>query len=439
MKKVYMAVLGLMAGFSGYSQTAPVATQALAPEPVAPAPVKDWNFNFYGYVKTDFIYDTRKMACAREYLVDFYPLDVVLDKNGNDINAVHQSNYLSVNTRTGIKIGGPEVWGAKTLAVIETDFYGNIEGASIGMLRLRHAYANFDWGQTAVTVGQTWYPQYVPEVAPEVAAFNGGLPFNPFGWATQFKIKQMLSDALSFSFIAYKEREFAAPGPGAANAATINSALPSLHGQFQYRTKNVILGAGAEYKSLQPLTVSNNQKTSEKINSTSFLAYGKYMNDKISVKAYGITGGNMYNFVTIGGYSGRTIDNGIETYTASKTSAAWMEISKVDKRIAPGLFIGYVKNNGGSFDATTADPTKITYANYIRGINSGATNSTRVVDDIWRVSGRVDLKHKKFRVTPELEYTAATWGDLSKSTAAATTNLTDVANMRFLLSCVYNF
>ncbi|HSD08437.1 MAG TPA: hypothetical protein VLC96_14395, partial [Flavobacterium sp.] len=98
MKKVYMAVLGLMAGFSGYSQTAPVATQALAPEPVAPAPVKDWNFNFYGYVKTDFIYDTRKMACAREYLVDFYPLDVVLDKNGNDINAVHQSNYLSVNT-----------------------------------------------------------------------------------------------------------------------------------------------------------------------------------------------------------------------------------------------------------------------------------------------------------------------------------------------------
>jgi hypothetical protein len=33
---------------------------------------------------------------------------------------------------------------------------------------------------------------------------------------------------------------------------------------------------------------------------------------------------------------------------------------------------------------------------------------------IFESSGRVDFKQNKFRITPEIEYTGATWGDLKK-------------------------
>jgi hypothetical protein len=67
-------------------------------------------------------------------------------------------------------------------------------------------------------------------------------------------------------------------------------------------------------------------------------------------------------------------------------------------------------------------------------------SGTRVVDNVMRVSGRVDFKQNKFRVTPEIEYTKATWGDLSsKANGEADTNAKDVSNIRFMVSCVYSF
>lgn len=72
--------------------------------------------------------------------------------------------------------------------------------------------------------------------------------------------------------------------------------------------------------------------------------------------------------------------------------------------------------------------------NYIRG-----ASGNRIVDNVWRASGRVDFKKNKFRVTPELEYTAATWGDINKNNATAGANKTEVGNFRTMLSCAYSF
>jgi hypothetical protein len=69
----------------------------------------------------------------------------------------------------------------------------------------------------------------------------------------------------------------------------------------------------------------------------------------------------------------------------------------------------------------------------------GAT-ATRVIDQVMRVSGRVDFKHNKFRITPEVEYTAATWGDLNTNgNATADLNARDVSNVRVMVSCAYTF
>jgi len=423
MKKVLLLAF-VACSFYGTAQTATTA----APTSAAPAE-KEWDVSLYGFIRTDYIWDSRKSAQVREYNLNLYPLDEALDANGTDLNGVGASNFLSVVSRLGVKVKGPNVWGAKMSGTLEGDFFGNTEGtpSSIGLLRLRHAFVTMDWSKTTLTMGQTWYPTFIPEVFPGVANFSTGIMFNPFGWASQVRLKQNLSKEFSVAVTAYKEREFAtAAATGATqNSASINSALPTLHGQFQYKNKNWIAGVGAEYKSLQPLTVSGGKATTEKVTSTSFMGYLKYSNDKFSVKAYGITGGNMYSLVMLGGFAGYTVPGEVEKYEASKTTSYWIDIASNGKKIAPGFFFGKSTNDGTGKDGATAF--------YMRGISG-----SRGVDNVWRASARVDFKQNKFRVTPELEYTKATWGDV-KSNGSIDGNLKEVGNFRVMVSCAYSF
>jgi hypothetical protein len=387
---------------------------------------KEWDVNFYGFIRTDYIWDTRKSAQVRESNLNLYPSDEVLDTNGKDINKAGASNFLSVVSRLGVKVKGPNVWGAKTTGTLEGDFFGNTE-SSIGLFRIRHAHVNLDWSKTSLVLGQTWYPSFIPEVFPGVANFNTGILFNPFGWASQIRVKQNFSKEFSFALTAYKEREFTTPtvATGTQNSASINSSLPTFHGQFQFKNKNWIAGVGAEYKSLQPLTVSNNLVSKEKAKSTSVMGYFKYSDDKFYFKAYGISGGNLNNMVMLGGIAGYTTIGQVEKYEVTKTSAFWVELASNNKKTAPGLFFGYTKNHGTGVDGATAF--------YTRG-----NTVTRGIDNVWRASGRVDFKQNKFRITPEIEYTKATWGDL-KSDFTVQNNEKKLGNLRAMVSCAYSF
>lgn len=437
MKKIIMLSFAAFS-FIGNAQT----TTTVAPAaPAAPAE-KEWDVSLYGFIRTDYIWDTRKSAQVRELNLNLYPNDEVkLATDGDkDQNAVGQSNFLSVVSRLGTKVKGPSVWGAKMSGTLEGDFFGNTESAAstasptavntIGLFRLRHAYVNMDWSKTSLTLGQTWYPAFVPEVFPGVANFSTGILFNPFGWASQVKFKQNFTKEVSFAVTAYKEREFATNSATGAtqNSSTINSSLPTLNGHFQFKNANWIAGLQAEYKSTQPLTVSNGKMSTEKVNSTALIGYAKYSNDKFSVKAYGITGGNLSSYVMLGGYAGYTASaTEVEKYEAIKTTAFWLDIASNGKKVAPGLFFGMTQNNGTGKDGATAF--------YGRGVSTG-----RTIDKVMRVSGRVDFKQNKFRVSPEIEYTGATWADQSaKKDGTADLNAKDVSNMRFMISCAYSF
>lgn len=233
--------------------------EALEAEKAKP---KEWDASLYGWVRTEYNFDSRQSAYSREMQLNLYPLDEKLDANGKDINAADGSNFLAITSRVGIRFKGPDVWGAKASGNIEADFFGNTElnkssggSGSIGLMRLRHATATLAWPKTAVTFGQTWYPSVIADVFPGVANFNSGIIFNPFGWAGQVKVAQKLTPELTLTFVAYKDREFqTASATGASvNSATFNSSMPTIHGQLQYKTKTVTAGAGAEYQSLQPV------------------------------------------------------------------------------------------------------------------------------------------------------------------------------------------
>lgn len=394
---------------------------------------KDWDVSLYGWVRTEYNFDSRQSAYSREYNLNLFPLDEKLDANGKDINDAGASNFLAITTRVGLKFKGPDVWGAKATGNIEADFFGNTElnkssagTGSTGLLRLRHATATLSWPKTALTFGQTWYPTFVPEVFPGVANFNTGILFNPFGWAGQVKLTQKITPELSFSAIAYKDREFqTANAAGASkNSATFNSSVPTFHGQLQFKNKSIVAGAGAEYQSLKPVIESGGLVSDEKVNSEMFFGYFKYANEKVIAKLYGITGGNLHHLVMIGGFAGYENPNGIESYEPTKTSAFWVDLASANPKIAPGVFFGYTKNSG----------VEAGYKNlYARGVSG-----TRILDQVWRASARVDFKQNKFAITPELEYTAAKWGDIGLD-ATATNNMKDVGNLRAMVRVMYSF
>lgn len=397
------------------------------------AKAKEWDISLYGWVRSDYIFDSRQSAYVREYNLNLYPLDEKLDANGDDINAAGGSNFLSITSRVGVKFRGPNVWGAKASGFIEGDFFGNTElnktssgSGSIGLFRLRHAVATLEWEKTAVSFGQSWYPSFIPEVYPGVANFNTGILFNPFGWAGQVKITQKLTPELSVTAVAYKDREFqTASAAGASpNSATFNSSIPTLHAQLQYKNKNIVAGIAAEYQSLKPVIESKALVSEEKVNSANYLAYFKYSNDKIIAKAYGITGGNLNHFVMLGGFAGYTEANSQESYKPTKTTAAWIDIASANAKIAPGVFFGYTKNGGVDENFKTL---------YIRG-NSG----NRIVGEIWRASARVEFKQNKFNIAPELEYTAAKWGD-TNAKGQAENNIKNVGNFRGMVRVMYSF
>ena len=126
----------------------------------------------------------------------------------------------------------------------------------------------------------------------------------------------------------------------------------------------------------------------------------------------------------IGGFAGYDNKNGLESYQPTKTSAFWLDLASANTKIAPGLFVGYTKNSG--VDAGFKNL-------YMRGLSG-----TRILDDVWRASARVDFKQNKFSITPEFEYTIAKWGNLN-TTAEAENNTKSLGNFRGMVRVMYTF
>ena len=97
MKKL-LTLCCFAATYLGFSQTTP------APAATTASPEKEWDVSWYGFIRTDYIWDTRKSAQVREYNLNLYPLDEVLDVNGADLNDTGASNFLSVVSRLGTKV-----------------------------------------------------------------------------------------------------------------------------------------------------------------------------------------------------------------------------------------------------------------------------------------------------------------------------------------------
>lgn len=382
---------------------------------------KDIGIKFNGFIKSDYWFDSRKTAGAREDLFALYPLGESLDKNGKDINDKASFNFSAITTRLTGNISGPDAFGAKTSGVLEADFSG-VTNDGINTFRLRHAYFKLNWEKQEILMGQFWHPMFVTEVFPSVISLNTGAPFQPFN-RNPLIMWTYKMNKLYFKTSAIAQRDYSNDGPLGKNGMYMrNSLSPDFNFQIQYKSEKQVAGVGVDYKILMPKTVTDsNTVTNETFSSWSALCYYKFTQNKFTVKLKGIYGQNMTDLSLMGGYAVKSIDTltGAETYTPTQNLTSWINFL-YGKKIQAGLFCGFTRNLG------TVDENIGKY--YALGSN---------IDMVYRVAPSISFISEKVQFSLETEYTTAYYGN--PDSHGIPQNANPFSNLRILFTGFYFF
>ena len=381
----------------------------------------EFGIKFKGFVKTDVMFDTRQTISIREGHFLLYPQPEIPDPNNEDVNKKTSLNMLSIQSRLTGTITGPRAFGAKTSGVLEGAFFGHSE-ADVNAFRLRHAFLKLDWENSSLLIGQYWNPMFITEVFPGTISFNTGVPFQPFSRNPQIRFTQKFEN-VDISFTASSQRDFTSTGPqGASSVYLRNSSIPMLDVNLKYQSQSFLIGAGGGVKSLVPQIVTDKGiSTDEKINSISAMGFLKVSSGDFTIKAEGVYGENMTDFVMLGGYavSAKDAATGLEKYTAIKTLSAWTDLS-YGGNVQFGLFAGYTKNLGAN-DVIVGNV-------YARGSN---------IDKVIRVSPRIIFKAGATQLAGEVEMTTASYG--TPDSKGKVQNTKDVTNIRLLIAAYLFF
>ena len=382
---------------------------------------KKFGIKFGGFIKSDFWWDSRKVAGAREDLFALYPQNSLLDAEKFDINDKPSFNFSAVTSRISGKISGPNAFGAKTSGVIEADFSGQ-SNADINGFRLRLAIAKLSWEKSELLFGQFWHPTFTTECFPTVISLNTGAPFNPFIRNTQVRFTYNFGKVKLISAL-LSQRDYTNSGPfGRSSMYHRNAVIPNAHIQLQYKSDNHVFGAGGDYKFIKPLIqTDSNYTTDEMLGTYMFLAYYKYHNSKLTFKTKFLYGQNMTEHLLLGGYAVRTRDSLTlkETYTPTNHYSVWANVI-YGKKIKFGLFGGYTKALG------TCNENIGVY--YSRGSD---------IDYVYRLAPSISFVSNKMQLSTELEYTVAAYG--MTDTKGDIPSSEEIGNIRLLFTVFYFF
>ncbi len=393
--------------------------------------VKGIHMDFTGFVRNDFIFDSRRNLGACDDLFELYPLRPLLDNNSDDLNAVSSAKFLNTFSRLGSRFTGLEIGRAKISGYIEFDFTGSTMTPT---LRLRHANTQIEWPTSKLLIGRTWHPMFIEKVYPATLNENTGLPFQVFNRSPQVRFTHTLTKGLDMILGAVYQYDYSNMGPsGKTYQYQRDGLVPDLSGQLQFYNENWILGAAIDFKSIQPKTSTTGTngtfKTSEKLNTVSALAYLKYINDKFVFMAKSMYGQNVCEHVLPSGYYVASVDlmTGAETYTPLSSVYNWVNFT-YGKALKFGMYIGYLKNLGTLKNPMTDSPFYgMTYA-------SG-------IDMIYKISPQLIYNYKNFMLGIELSLTTVAYGspDYSNKAKVVVNKDDQVSNFRNMISVAYYF
>ncbi len=384
----------------------------------------------YGYISYEIIYDTYRSLDSRDGELYFFPLKPNFDIHGNDINKRNKLNMLSVQSRFGANITGPDVFGARASGRIEADFFGTHQDY-VRMLRLRLAFITLQWEQTQLLMGNTFHPMFVLECFPATVSFAAAVPFHPLNRSPQIRLTHKLNENFtgSLSFLIHGYHLSAGP-----RHQQRNSGLPDSQLQLKYSANGLLLGATAGYKFLSPRDVTGGgEATTKTVGSYNLQAFSRIDTRPVTFKFEAIYGENLSNFIMIGGYGARGVDtpenpfdwNSDYEYANLKTLSLWTDIHSNHQVVQWGIFAGYTENLGSD------DP-------FLTVPGAGLQRFTDL-HYLFRISPRITWFSNNFSFGAEFSYYSAVYAEEFDMYRKPLSSMDAAINNHIILFAKYTF
>ena len=403
------------------------------------------SIKFYGFIRNYACFDTRESMTSNSEQFYYMPKDEKLDANGDDINAQPNMMLLSITTRLGLNITGPEFLGAKTSAKIEADFAGF--GSSNTVLRIRQAYAKMDWTEHSVLLGQAWHPM-MGDMMPDVFSLETGAPFTPFSRTPQLRYDYK-NQGFTLTATALYQFQYTSYGPdGASFNYARNAIVPELYFQAMYKNGGFQIGAGVDLLTLKPrqtmeigkVDADNNpildkdgkqametfkckEDLAVSISPTLFASYKK---GNWGIKGRFTYAQNAAHLSMISGYGiTKTKENGEQEYSSINSVSGWLDVT-YKQPLKKGYltfccFAGFTKNLGCNDNFTGAI--------YMRGEKN--------MDNMWRIAPSVLYTHNAMQIGIEYNPTTVAYGKADSQYKISDTH--NVTNHRICAMLKYNF
>ena len=417
-----------------------------------------FSFKFYGFVRNYACYDTRESLTSNSEQFYYMPKNEKLDADGNDLNAQPNMMLLSITTRLGLNITGPEFLGAKTSAKIEADFAGF--GTSNTVLRIRQAYAKMDWEHNKLLVGQAWHPR-MGDMMPDVFSLETGAPFTPFSRTPQLRY-DYVNKGVTLTATALYQFQYTSYGPdGASFNYARNAVVPEVYLQAMYKNGGFQIGAGVDMLTIKPrqsyswnvteyspvldgngnptfdangnpITVGNQVTKTFKCNEAPVVSFtptlfASYKADRWGIKGRVTYAQNAAHLSMISGYGVTAIrENGEQEYGTINSIGGWIDAT-YKQPLKKGYlqfccFAGYTKNLG-------CEKNIIGDMIYMRGEKN--------MDYMWRVAPSILYTHNAMQIG--VEYNPTTVGYVKNDGDYKMYNPRPVTNHRICAMLKYNF
>ncbi len=385
----------------------------------------------YGYVSNELIYDSYKSVDSRDGELYFYPVKRIKDKEGKDINSRTYLQLISLQSRFGFNITGPDLGAAKTSAQLEGDFYGTSD-AYVNLLRLRLAFMKISWAKTELILGQNFHPTIIADCSPAPLSFGSGVPYHALNRSVQARLNYKPADKVKLSIAAVMASTHRSAGPTDAQR---RSGLPEIQTQVQFGSaEKFLMGFTAGYKFLLIMdTTRLGYKNTDRIGSYNLQGFARFTLPKVIFKYQINYGTNLTNLSMIGGYGVKAGSEdpvtGALEFSNLKSMTTWLDIDTKYPKVNFGIYSGYSQNLGGVSDIDLS-------TNYYKSL---FFHRNADLSYIFRIAPRLYIKNNNLLYGIEWGLNGAAYGTEFNSKRKATKTDDLVYNNRILLLVKYNF
>lgn len=305
------------------------------------------HFEFHGFIRSYFAFDTRESLAGTEDLYYYMPKDIN-SPAGEDLNDQMSFRFAALTSRAWVDVKGFQFGAYHVGGRIEADFYAGLNGVTgTAQLRLRQAFVSLARDGRTWKIGQTWHPMAAD--LPDIFSLESGAPFGPFNRSPQINFDWKINDWFGLTAAALWQMQYTSTGPNGASADYIKYGLtPECYLGLNFRTKKSLFRIGGDILSIKPRNNNGERKVQDRLTTYNAFVYAQTKADNWTFKGkvtYAQDGGHMN---LVGGYGVTDImDDGISwNYTPTQTVSGWFTAMAKFGAWQPQMLLGYLENFG---------------------------------------------------------------------------------------------